>query len=57
MVVDELIPVLPCLIMSTDECTIFVSNKVISNKAEYITSRPKNINQLPDIFCTDISGD
>ena len=31
-VVDPLIPVLPRLITSEDKCTIFVSNKVISNK-------------------------
>ena len=64
VIVEELIPVLPRLITSTDECTIFVSNKVISNKDEwYITSRPQADN-LPtidsskrDIFCTEMSGD
>ena len=63
-VVDPLIPVLPRLITSTDECTIFVSNKVISNKDDwYITSRP-TLNNLPtidsskrDIFSTELSGD
>ena len=63
-IVEEFIPVLPRLVTSTDECTIFVSNKTINDKDNwYITSRPK-ASHLPsidsskrDIFCTDMSGD
>ena len=63
-VLDQFIHVLPHLITSTDECSLFITTQIINNKlAWYFSTRPKVENSPTedsnkrDLFTNTLSGD
>ena len=60
----ELTYVLPNLITSTDECSLFITNQVINNKVSWyfmirpnVESQPANDSNRRDCFTTKLAGD
>jgi hypothetical protein len=59
-----LLPVLDQLVTSSDEMTVFMSDKVIHSKDDWFISKRPSAQQQPfldsnsrDVFCTELSGD